>query len=334
MNQSVFIQTLAVLVLSSLQLGCMAPGGRRSPGSSPGTSSPGQACTTNTECPTGQTCQLPAQKPGDGACNEDNGTPGCDDACIEACVCKADGFCCGQLDGGYWDLTCVQIAADTCAANCGAADEAPNDANPAPSGANPAPSGASPAPTPAPSGTCIAASNPGTTTPPLSGSTCLDRCYQATGQCDIHTVDAEYTCGQVCSLNPSQAKLSCLEMSSCKDLEHMAYSTDTLCGLDGSPLEGDVNEPAPRTEPETEPETPAQPDTEPVQCAKLRSKGVCGGTGPTCCEPDGMEVMCNGGEGNLCCIPMGGWGCLQDKDCCSAGNGWACLGGKCQVSLP
>ncbi len=40
---------------------------------------------------------------GEGDCCSENGTPGCDDDEIEACVCEADSTCC--LDG--WDETCA-----------------------------------------------------------------------------------------------------------------------------------------------------------------------------------------------------------------------------------
>jgi hypothetical protein len=41
-------------------------------------------------------------------------TPGCDDAAIEACVCAADDFCCGEdFDSvGFWDSTCVDKVGD------------------------------------------------------------------------------------------------------------------------------------------------------------------------------------------------------------------------------
>jgi hypothetical protein len=48
--------------------------------------------------------------PGEGACNEANGTPGCEDeACCNA-VCTIDPFCC-EVE---WDAECVSDAADAC----------------------------------------------------------------------------------------------------------------------------------------------------------------------------------------------------------------------------
>lgn len=41
---------------------------------------------------------------GEGDCCADNGTPGCDDDTIEACVCEADSVCCLEA----WDETCAQ----------------------------------------------------------------------------------------------------------------------------------------------------------------------------------------------------------------------------------
>ena len=40
---------------------------------------------------------------GDGDCCAANGTPGCDDDAIEACVCEADSVCCLEA----WDETCA-----------------------------------------------------------------------------------------------------------------------------------------------------------------------------------------------------------------------------------
>ncbi|MEM6293179.1 MAG: hypothetical protein AAGA54_18030 [Myxococcota bacterium] len=41
---------------------------------------------------------------GEGDCCSGNGTPGCDDDAIEACVCQADTVCCLEA----WDETCAQ----------------------------------------------------------------------------------------------------------------------------------------------------------------------------------------------------------------------------------
>lgn len=41
-------------------------------------------------------------------CCEVNLYPGCLDDTVEACVCAEDPYCCG-LEGGVWDLTCVNL---------------------------------------------------------------------------------------------------------------------------------------------------------------------------------------------------------------------------------
>ena len=43
-------------------------------------------------------------------CCLNNGTPGCDDPQIQACVCAADSFCCGTA----WDQVCADLATSTC----------------------------------------------------------------------------------------------------------------------------------------------------------------------------------------------------------------------------
>lgn len=48
--------------------------------------------------------------PGSGACNQSNGTPGCDDAECCTAVCEQDAFCCSTT----WDNICVGIAFDAC----------------------------------------------------------------------------------------------------------------------------------------------------------------------------------------------------------------------------
>ena len=50
----------------------------------------------------------------EGDCCEANGTPGCDDFGVSACICEADSFCC-QLG---WDDSCAE-AATSCGAACG-----------------------------------------------------------------------------------------------------------------------------------------------------------------------------------------------------------------------
>ncbi|MEM6989436.1 MAG: hypothetical protein AAF721_03030 [Myxococcota bacterium] len=51
---------------------------------------------------------------GDGDCCQANGTPGCNDGGIQACVCAENSACC---DNG-WDGTCVGIADGMCGAGC------------------------------------------------------------------------------------------------------------------------------------------------------------------------------------------------------------------------
>jgi hypothetical protein len=46
--------------------------------------------------------------PDSGSCNEDNGTPGCDDAACCSYVCNLDVFCCDVT----WDLSCATLAKD------------------------------------------------------------------------------------------------------------------------------------------------------------------------------------------------------------------------------
>ena len=49
-----------------------------------------------------------------GDCCVDNGSPGCDDPVVEACVCAVDPFCCE----GAWDSTCVTTARESGCAEC------------------------------------------------------------------------------------------------------------------------------------------------------------------------------------------------------------------------
>ncbi len=51
---------------------------------------------------------------GEGDCCENNGSPGCDDAAIQACACGIDSFCCDTT----WDGICVGIASNDCDAPC------------------------------------------------------------------------------------------------------------------------------------------------------------------------------------------------------------------------
>jgi hypothetical protein len=48
------------------------------------------------------------QAPADGACCEANGTPGCEEAAVQTCVCAQDSYCCDTA----WDATCVQQVGD------------------------------------------------------------------------------------------------------------------------------------------------------------------------------------------------------------------------------
>jgi hypothetical protein len=52
---------------------------------------------------------------GEGDCCEDNGTPGCDDAGVQACTCEIDAFCCATA----WDDMCVTKAKESCGLSCG-----------------------------------------------------------------------------------------------------------------------------------------------------------------------------------------------------------------------
>lgn len=51
-----------------------------------------------------------AAPPGGGSCTQDNGSPGCDDDAVEACVCDLEGFCCDVT----WDSGCAQLAVGLC----------------------------------------------------------------------------------------------------------------------------------------------------------------------------------------------------------------------------
>ena len=52
--------------------------------------------------------------PEDTDCCVDNGTPGCDFAPVEACVCEVDPFCCDTA----WDDICADEAVTDCALVC------------------------------------------------------------------------------------------------------------------------------------------------------------------------------------------------------------------------
>jgi len=61
--------------------------------------------------------------PGEGGCCIANGTPGCDDPAVTACVCDMDAFCCTS----QWDALCASQADEcgTCDGDCCAANETP-----------------------------------------------------------------------------------------------------------------------------------------------------------------------------------------------------------------
>ncbi len=60
----------------------------------------------------------PCQVSGSDACCEAHDSPGCNDPAIEACVCAADPFCCGE-DSGFWDDACVgNVGDEGCAPAC------------------------------------------------------------------------------------------------------------------------------------------------------------------------------------------------------------------------
>lgn len=55
---------------------------------------------------------------GDGDCCAENGTPGCDDAAIESCVCMSDSYCCDT----EWDDVCVSEVDSFGCGTCGGGD--------------------------------------------------------------------------------------------------------------------------------------------------------------------------------------------------------------------
>ena len=67
----------------------------------------------------GDSCGDPAA----GACDQPNGTPGCDDLDCCQTVCQIDAFCCE----GAWDDACVAFAADSCDGSGGGGGDQPND---------------------------------------------------------------------------------------------------------------------------------------------------------------------------------------------------------------
>lgn len=67
--------------------------------------------------PPGETGEPPPPPPGGGDCCLDNGTPGCDDAAVESCVCMQDAYCCDTA----WDQVCVDGVAEFMCGDCGGA---------------------------------------------------------------------------------------------------------------------------------------------------------------------------------------------------------------------
>lgn len=71
------------------------------------------SCVATAAIECGAGCKLDS---GDGDCCVDNGTPGCDDPVIQACVCVDDPFCCDVV----WDYVCAAAApGPPCYADCG-----------------------------------------------------------------------------------------------------------------------------------------------------------------------------------------------------------------------
>lgn len=67
--------------------------------------------------PPGDTGGDPPPPVGDGDCCMDNGTPGCDDATVQDCVCMQDAYCCDSV----WDQVCVDEVASLGCGDCGGA---------------------------------------------------------------------------------------------------------------------------------------------------------------------------------------------------------------------
>lgn len=77
----------------------------------------GGAGTGEDPPPPGDTSGEPPPPPpgGDGDCCVDNGTPGCDDATVQDCVCMQDAFCCDTM----WDDVCVGEVGSFGCGDCG-----------------------------------------------------------------------------------------------------------------------------------------------------------------------------------------------------------------------
>ena len=77
---------------------------------------------TPTKTPTKTPARTPTQTPNASNCCVDRSDEaGCDNSACESCVCGNDDFCC-DAEAGFWDVTCVAIAADNCFADCGCAE--------------------------------------------------------------------------------------------------------------------------------------------------------------------------------------------------------------------
>ncbi len=64
---------------------------------------------------TGDSGGPPPPPPGGGDCCSNNGTPGCDDAAVEGCVCMQDAYCCDTA----WDQVCVDQVDSFGCGSCG-----------------------------------------------------------------------------------------------------------------------------------------------------------------------------------------------------------------------
>ncbi|MEX1366892.1 MAG: hypothetical protein AB1Z98_27440 [Nannocystaceae bacterium] len=70
--------------------------------------------------PPGGTGDEPPPPPdGDGDCCADNGTPGCDDPAVQACVCTSDSYCCDM----EWDAVCAAEVESLGCGTCGGGGE-------------------------------------------------------------------------------------------------------------------------------------------------------------------------------------------------------------------
>jgi hypothetical protein len=75
------------------------------------------SCTTHSDCPGEQTCQLTyqaASKPSAGLCCDAHAWPGCDSSVIESCVCELRPSCCTD----QWTEECALSVAADCGQFC------------------------------------------------------------------------------------------------------------------------------------------------------------------------------------------------------------------------